>query len=195
VLAQVSLHRVFAAVSGLLCLWHLACAAEQALPSIAVLDFELIDDTQDTNRETLAAQKKRLALISEQLRKEFADAKLYRVLDNAPAADYIAGLKARQELHACNGCELDIGKKLGADFVLTAWVQKVSNLILNINIEIKKVDSGQTVLNKSVDIRGNTDQSWSRGIRYMVRDMVEKRQRGRSLLDSDVRDSNRVCPA
>jgi hypothetical protein len=55
-------------------------------------------------------------------------------------------------------------------------VQKVSNLILNINIEIKEVASGQTILNKSVDIRGNTDQSWSRGISYMVRGMVDKKQ-------------------
>jgi len=79
---------------------------------------------------------------------------------------------------SCNGCELDIGKRLGADLVLTAWVQKVSNLILNINIEIKEVASSQTILNKSVDIRGNTDQSWSRGISYMVRGMVEKKQGG-----------------
>ncbi|HMJ49781.1 MAG TPA: DUF3280 domain-containing protein [Burkholderiales bacterium] len=152
--------------------------AGQSLPSIAVLDFELIDDTQDTNPETLAAQKKRLGLISEQLRRELSDAGLYRVVGNAPAANYIAERKAQQELHACNGCELEIGKKLGADLVLTAWVQKVSNLILNINIEIKRVSSAQTLLNKSVDIRGNTDQSWSRGISYMVRDMVQKKQGG-----------------
>lgn len=173
-----SVSRGSAAAAALLWLWSIACAAEQVLPSIAALDFELIDDTQDKNPETLAAQKKRLALISEQLRKEFNDTGLYRVLDNAPVAGYIAELKAGQELRACNGCEIDIGKRLGADFVLTAWVQKVSNLILNINIEIKSVASGQTILNKSVDIRGNTDQSWSRGISYMVRDMVEKKQGG-----------------
>lgn len=171
--AQVSL----AASAALLCLCSMAWAG-QSLPSIAVLDFELIDETQDTSPETLAAQKKRLGLISGQLRRELSDGGLYRVIDSAPAANYIGELKARQELHACNGCELDIGKKLGADLVLTAWVQKVSNLILNINIEIKRVGSGKTLLNKSVDIRGNTDQSWSRGISYMVRDMVEKKQGG-----------------
>ena len=174
-----SVSRRLAAAAVLVWLGSIDCNAEQGLPSIAVLDFGLIDDTQDNNPETLAAQQKRLTLISEQLRKEFNDAGLYRVLDNAPAADYIAELKAGRELHACNGCELDIGKRLGADLVLTAWVQKVSNLILNINIEIKRVASGQTILNKSVDIRGNTDQSWSRGISYMVRDMVEKKQGGR----------------
>ncbi|HVS26763.1 MAG TPA: DUF3280 domain-containing protein [Burkholderiales bacterium] len=164
--------------AALLCAFSAPCVATQQLASLAVLDFELIDDTLDKNPETLAAQQKRLALVSEQLRKEFNQAGLYRVLDNTPAADFVAQLKASQELHSCNGCELDIGKKLGADFVLTAWVQKVSNLILNLNIEIKNVATGQKVLNKSVDIRGNTDQSWSRGISYMVRDMVEKKQGG-----------------
>ena len=173
--AQVS--RGFAA--AFIWLWSFACAAGQTLPSVVVLDFELIDDTQDNNSATLAAQQRRVILISEQLRKELNDAGLYRVLDNAPAADYIAELKAGRELHTCNGCELDIGKRLGADLVLTGWVQKVSNLILNINIEIKSVASGQTILNKSVDIRGNTDQSWSRGISYMARDMIEKKQAGK----------------
>lgn len=166
------------AAATLLGVFSTPCAAQQALSSIVVLDFELIDDTQDNNPETLTAQQKRLTLISEQLKKELNDAGLFRVLDNAPAEDYIAELKTGRELRACNGCELDIGKRLGADLVLTAWVQKVSNLILNINIEIKRVDSGQTLLNKSVDIRGNTDQSWSRGISYMVRDMVDKKQGG-----------------
>jgi len=35
------------------------------------------------------------------------------------------------------------------------------------------------VLTKSVDLRGNTDQSWQRGIDFMVRDMVEKKQGNR----------------
>ena len=56
------------------------------------------------------------------------------------------------------------------------WVQKVSNLILNINLEIKDVATGATRLTKSVDIRGNTDTSWRRGISYLVRDMREKGQ-------------------
>ena len=49
----------------------------------------------------------------------------------------------------------------------------------NINIQINDVASGQPVLNKSVDIRGNTDASWERGIRYMVRSMEEKGQGNR----------------
>ncbi len=65
---------------------------------------------------------------------------------------------------------------MDADRIVIAWVQKVSNLILNLNIEVKDVATGQTVYNKSVDLRGSTDVSWMRGIRYMVNSIVEKKQ-------------------
>jgi hypothetical protein len=56
------------------------------------------------------------------------------------------------------------------------WVQKVTDLILNINIQIEDTASGAVLLNDSVDLRGNTDESWRRGISYIVRDMGEKHQ-------------------
>jgi len=38
------------------------------------------------------------------------------------------------QLHACNGCELDMARLVHADRDMIGWDQKVSNLILNINI-------------------------------------------------------------
>ena len=152
-------------------------ASTAPLKTIVMLDFELIDDTLETAKD--AAQKARLAMISQQLRAAFAENRLYQVLDNAPAAALIEDLSGRFALHDCNGCDVDIGKALKADRVMTAWVQKVSNLILNVNIQIRDVRSGLIMLNKSVDIRSNTDESWTRGIRYMVRSMIEKNQGNR----------------
>ena len=154
-----------------------AAPAATAPKTLAMLDFELIDETGETAKD--AAQKERLAMISRQLRTAFADNHLYQVVDNAPAAALIADLGARFALHDCNGCDVDIGRALKTDRVLTAWVQKVSNLILNINIQVRDVRTGLIMLNKSVDIRGNTDDSWTRGVRYMVRSMVEKNQANR----------------
>lgn len=148
-----------------------------AARTIAMLPFELIDETLDAGTD--AAQKARLGMISELLRAQFAEHHLYAVLDNAPATALITDLQSRFDLHDCNGCDVDIGRALHADRVMTAWVQKVSNLILNINIQIRDVRSGLIMLNKSVDIRGNTDDSWRRGILYMVRSMVEKNQANR----------------
>ena len=153
------------------------CPAIAAPVKIAVLDFGIIDDTGEVAKE--AEQEKRLHMISDQLRQELEEKKLYVVVDNSPAAQMIADFASRQNLYACNGCELEIARKLGADRVMTSWVQKVSNLILNINVEVKDVKTGEVTLKKSADIRGNTDQSWSRGISYLVRDMVEKKQAGR----------------
>ena len=83
---------------------------------------------------------------------------------------------SRWWIHECNGCELDIARTLQADRVLIGWVQKVSNLIVNINIQIEDVATGAILLNKSVDLRSNTDESWRRGVSYIVKSMIEKNQ-------------------
>ena len=48
-------------------------------------------------------------------------------------------------------------------------VQKVSNLILNINVYIEDARQKKMEFVKSVDIRGNTDEFWQRGLDYMLR--------------------------
>jgi Protein of unknown function (DUF2380) len=144
---------------------------------VLVLDFELIDDQQDT--VPFPEKAARLAMISTRLRESLAREKLYDVIDNAAHAQAIAELTSRYDVLGCNGCELPLARAAGAQRVLVGWVQKVSNLILNINIEVRDVESGAPVLNKSVDLRGNNDESWRRGIDFLVRDMVAKGQQHR----------------
>jgi hypothetical protein len=69
----------------------------------------------------------------------------------------------------CNGCEVAFARALGADLAAWGTVQKVSNLILNINLYMKDVKTGQMTFVHSVDIRGNTDVSWTRGLEYLLR--------------------------
>jgi len=157
----------------------LACApATAAEPkSLALMDFELIDEMrQYESAQARRETDRRLVLITSELAQEFARRDMYRVVDPAPAAQLIEKLKASYELRACNGCEIDIGKALGADRVALCWVQKVSNLILNINISVQSVPTGETVYAKSVDIRGNTDEAWLRGVRRLVDNIQERNQ-------------------
>lgn len=149
----------------------------EELKTIAILDFELIDDQRDLAPATV--EYGRLQRLREQLQEEFGRNRLYRVVDLAPAADLIKKHKSEQRLHECNGCEVEIARALSADRVLVGWVQKVSNLILNINIQIEDGKTGAVLLNKSVDLRGNTDESWRRGVAFLVRSMVEKGQGNR----------------
>ena len=157
----------------------LACArATAAEPkSLALMDFELIDEMRPFATEQARQEvDRRLVLITTELAKELESRGMYRVLDRAPAAQLIERLKASYELHACNGCEIDIGKALGAERIALCWVQKVSNLIININIEVRSVATGETVYAKSVDIRGNTDETWLRGVRRLVDNIQERNQ-------------------
>ena len=50
----------------------------------------------------------------------------------------------------------------------------MSNLILNPNVYMADVDTGQMTFLRSVDIRGNTDRSWTRGLTYLVENYLLK---------------------
>jgi hypothetical protein len=168
-------HSIFLAITVATASLSAVAAESIATPkTIAVMDFELVDNTGETAKD--AEQTARLAMISQQLRQALAEHDLYTVVENAPALSLITELENRFALHDCNGCDVEIGRALNTDRVLTGWVQKVSNLILNINIQIRDVRTEKIVLNKSVDIRGNSDDTWRRGVRYMVRSMVENSQ-------------------
>jgi hypothetical protein len=74
----------------------------------------------------------------------------------------------------CNDCEVRMAKQLGADYSVVGQVQKVSNLILSMNLVVRDAQTGTMARGMSVDIRGNTDESWQRGMRYILRNNVFK---------------------
>jgi len=147
------------------------------LKTIAILDFDLVDDQHELSPATVEYQ--RLRAIRDQLQDEFGNNQLYRVVDLGPATALMKKYQSEMQLHACNGCELDIARLVHADRVMIGWVQKVSNLILNINVRIEDTATGEVLLTKSVDLRGNTDETWRRGVSFLVRSMVEKSQGNR----------------
>ncbi len=55
---------------------------------------------------------------------------------------------------------------------MTGLIQKVSNLILNFNVYVREARTGELLRTGSVDIRGNTDESWRRGVAYLVRNRL-----------------------
>ena len=149
-------------------------AAAAPIPRLAVLDIELTGDLGGTELE--AAHETRLRMASERLRRELVSSGLFQVIDNAPAQALIDKLKSQQRyLHDCNGCDLEVGKRLGADEVLVAWVDRVSNLILSLTYEIDDVKTGQIDDRKSYDFRGDNDAAWIHAINFMVQDMKERR--------------------
>jgi len=76
------------------------------------------------------------------------------------------------DMQNCRGCEVSLARKAGAAISVTGWVQKVSNLILNITVVARDVTTGMVISAGSVDVRGNTDESWSRGLSYLLRNRL-----------------------
>jgi len=167
--ADAMIHSLRALLAITLAIVMSGALAQSAPQSIAMLDCTLIDDNAAYNdAEINRIQTERLAMVSGALRDDLRERALFRVADNAQASDLIASLKSAQDMSTCNGCELRIAKELGASRVGVCWVQKISNLILNMNLRVEDADSGAMRFQRSVDIRGNTDLSWKRGAKALV---------------------------
>jgi hypothetical protein len=131
----------------------------------AIFDFELIDTSlEGATNGPRADETARLVRLGDQLRMLVTNSGKFEVIDIAPVRT-----EARKtNLQACGSCDADFAQKLGAEVSITGTVQKVSNLILNINLYARAVATREPLVAMSVDIRGNTDESWSRGLEYLV---------------------------
>ena len=112
-----------------------------------------------------ADETARVAMLDDYIAAGLAEGGL-TLVDLAPAEQDLAAVKDPEH---CNGCDTRIAQKLGADYSVVAEVQKVSNLILAINIYVRDAATGAQIRGQAVDIRGNTDDSWRRGARYILR--------------------------
>lgn len=137
-------------------------------PTVAFAGFNLINSSLEP---TTNAEKARLTMIETELRSLLDKTGRYRLVSLPPAA--AADAKMHPDVTSCGGCQLKWGREAGTELVLWGTVQKVSNLILNINVYLDDVKTGQKMLGTSVDIRGNTDETWRHGIRYLVENNLQ----------------------
>ncbi|ACL61206.1 DUF3280 domain-containing protein [Methylobacterium nodulans] len=131
----------------------------------AVFDFQLANLGASPPTE---ADKDRLGPLTDQLRSLLKDSGRYEIV----SIDPVEAEAAKSDLRHCNGCAEDLAKKVGADVVFTGEIQKVSNLILNINVYAKDLKSDSPERAYSVDIRGDNDLSFERGLKYLVKNKL-----------------------
>jgi uncharacterized protein DUF2380 len=140
--------------------------AASAGQKAAIFPFELHDASLEGELAgPRADETRRLTLLTQELRQLAARDAGYEVLD---LTDLTAEIEKATPLYKCNGCEADIARRVGADVAITGYVRKVSNLILNVFISVRDVESGKITRLHQVDIKGNTDETWLRGVRYLV---------------------------
>jgi hypothetical protein len=146
--------------------WTPAGAAERP---VAVFDFELIDTSLEGElKGQRADEQARLARAGEQLRERLAASGLFRLVDMAP----VAAQARASNLQACGGCDVTLAKQVGADLAITGTVQKVSNLILNFTVYVRDANTGNLIAAMNADFRGNTDESWTRALGWLIRNRL-----------------------
>jgi Protein of unknown function (DUF2380) len=138
-------------------------------PKVAVFDFELLDTSLQGEVEgPRADEQRRLKEVTDQLRKGLAEAGEFVLVDIAP----VNAAAHASNLQACGGCDVQYAQQLGADIAITGLVQKVSALILNMNIYLRDAHTGRLVTSMSADFRSNTDESWSRAMSFLLRNRL-----------------------
>lgn len=164
-------HAPFAAfgiVAFLLLTFTVAAAPTLAaqIKSVVFLNVQFLND-HEAQEPTTDDERTRLGLIEELFKSKLEASGRYKFV--GIPAETKARINGGPAIGYCGGCEIDYGKQLGSDLVAWVVVQKVSNLILNINVYMADVATKKMVFVQSADIRGNTDQSWARGITYIVK--------------------------
>ncbi len=138
-------------------------------PKLAVFDFELLDTSlQGEVYGARADERDRLRRAGDQLRKELGESGKFEIVDIAP----VNAAAHQSNLQACGGCDVKLARQLNAELEITGMAQKVSNLILSINLYLRDVKTGRLLAAPSVDMRGDTDESWSRAMRYLIRERL-----------------------
>ncbi|UZE48158.1 DUF3280 domain-containing protein [Rhodopseudomonas sp. P2A-2r] len=146
-----------------------AQAPAASLPKVAVFDFELFDTSlQGETDGPRSDEHDRLLRAGDQIRKGLAESGRYAIVDIAP----VNAAAHEKNLQACGGCDVQLAQQLGADLAVTGVVQKVSNLILNMNIYMRNVRTGHIVASMSADLRGNNDESWTRTASWLLRNRL-----------------------
>jgi hypothetical protein len=165
--AATKIRSMTAAAIAMLLLPPVGAAAapdETSSPRIAFFGFELINTSLEPTTES---ELHRIDMLDELFRQRLDNSGRFKIVPIPPNVQQ--KIAAGPEINGCNGCERDYAKSIGANWAAWGTVQKVSNLILNINVYMEDVASGKLEFVKSIDIRGNTDEAWRHGLDYMLR--------------------------
>jgi hypothetical protein len=153
----------------------LACLGATLAPALAVetaavFEFQLQHgDLGPGAPQKAEAEAARLKMVSERLRGLLAGR--FEVKDIAP----VAARAAAANLQACGDCADGFAQEIGADYAVTGVVYKVSELVLSINVYVHDAAASKPLTGATVDLRGNTDESWRRGIDYLYKNMLAAR--------------------
>lgn len=144
---------------------HFVTAALIAtLPSLAcsqqvgVLPVKLLDTSREV-RDQQEDHRRRLDLLAETIATEMGNASLIGM-------DRVAGCAPET-----TDCLLALARDDGDDRALFIVAQKTSTLILRLFANLVDAQSGELVVSRDLNFRGDNDDSWRRAGRFLARQM------------------------
>lgn len=149
-------------------------AAATAAPKLAIFPVDMSfprsdEDFYTAKRGPSPEEQHRLVMARDELQKLLSANGKYDILDIAPIS---AEITAAQPIYQCNGCEIDLAGKAKADLVMTSLVDKISETHLSLTVAIVDVAQSKLVSTSSVLIQGNTDEAWTHGVRWLVKNRL-----------------------
>jgi hypothetical protein len=149
--------------------------AALAAGKVAVFPFILTtpvseDDFFIGKKATSPEEQARLRLAHEEFSKLITAGGYVPVDLSSMAAD----IEAQMPINECNGCEIDLSKKAGADIAFVVLVEKASATVLNLSVSEVDVAKAGVKRNMMAVIQGNTDDAWLGGIRWIVKNRILK---------------------
>ena len=149
-------------------------AATSAPITLAIFDFELEDTSAGASASgEAAADITKLTDVTNAVRQLFAQSGRYRLID-AGGAD-AAAARAHQ-LRECNGCDVGIAMKLGAEQSFVGVVRRISRTEYTVRFQIRDASTGAVVADADSGLRMGADYSWSRGATRLIKDrLLEQR--------------------
>ncbi len=148
-----------------------ALARPLAAETVAVFPFELLDSSQEGELilKVRPEETRRLTLLGEELKARLMASSRFEIVDISKLDGEV---KAAAPLFKCNGCETDLAKKTGAELAMLGLVQKFSDTLLAVNIQVIDAETGALKGAYNAGVQGNTDEAWVRGVSYIVRNRL-----------------------
>lgn len=144
----------------------IAQASAKTGKRLLILDFEIVDTSQEP-ADQRAEHARRLAAARDAISSGLAARGTYEIVDRASIQRDLDRIEAQTFLRTCN-CIADLGRKAGADLVMTGLVNKVSTLILSMGLSVTRASSGELIYHQGFDFRGDNDDSYARAAKFFT---------------------------
>ena len=141
---------------------------------IAVFDFELEDFSGGAGIIPESDQdREQLRLAAETARRMLTESGRYSLVDvsHADAPEVTAGT-----LHKCDGCDVPIARKLGADQSLVGTVNRVSRMEYGVTFRLRDARTDALISVERTDLRMGANYSWDRGAAWLIKNRLLEKQ-------------------